>query len=66
MNHLKKFLERGDKAKVSMYFRGREMAHVDLGRNILDRLIKDLSDVGEVEERPKMEGKLLFMNFRPK
>ena len=66
LNHLKKFLGRGDRAKITMYFRGREMTHVDLGRNILDRLIKDLSAVGVVEDMPKMEGKLLFMNFRPK
>ena len=66
LNHLKKFLERGDKAKITMYFRGREMAHMDLGRNILDRLVKDLSSIGEVEEMPKLEGKLLVMSFRPK
>jgi len=66
LNHLRKFLERKDRAKVTMFFRGREMAHMDIGRKILDRLIKDLTDVGEPEGTVKREGKLLIMNFRPK
>ena len=49
-----------------MYFRGREMAHIDIGRNILERLVKDLSGVGEVEAMPKLEGKLMSMSFKPK
>lgn len=66
LNHLRRFLERKDRAKVTMFFRGREMAHVDLGRKILDRLINDLQDVAEPESKPKMEGKLLMMKFVPK
>ncbi len=66
LNHLKKFLGRGDKTKITMYFRGREMAHIDIGRNILERLVKDLSGVGEVEAMPKLEGKLMSMSFKPK
>ena len=66
LNHLRKFLGRKDRTKVTMYFRGREMTHIDIGRVILDRLIKDLADVGEVDDRPKMEGKRMIMTFRPK
>jgi len=65
LKHLRKFLERRDRAKVTMFFRGREMAHQDIGRNILDRLVKDLADVGEPEGHVKKEGKLLLMKFRP-
>ncbi|MBL7068633.1 MAG: translation initiation factor IF-3 [Candidatus Omnitrophica bacterium] len=66
LSHLHKFLERKDKAKVTMFFRGREMAHVDIGRKILDRLTKDLADVAEPESMPKREGKLLILKFQPK
>lgn len=66
LNHLRRFLERKDRAKVTMFFRGREMAHVDLGRNIINRLIKDLADMGEPEEEAKLEGKLLIIKFMPK
>jgi translation initiation factor IF-3 len=60
------FLKRGDKVKISMMFRGREMAHVDLGRKILDRLAADVSTVGEVEDSPSMEGRFLNMTIRAK
>jgi len=66
LNHLKKFLSRGDKTKITMYFRGREMAHIDIGREILNRLVKDLSELGEVDQPPKMEGKRIFMTFQPR
>ena len=66
LNHLRRFLERKDRAKVTMFFRGREMAHVDIGRGIIDRLIKDLVDIGEPEERAKQEGKLLIIRFKPR
>lgn len=65
LKHLRKFLERKDRAKVTMFFRGREMAHQDIGRKILDRLVKDLADIGEPEGYVKKEGKLLMMNIRP-
>ena len=66
LSHLKRFLERGDKTKITMFFRGREMAYVDLGRKILDRLVGDLSNNGVVEEAPKLEGKQIIMTIRPK
>jgi translation initiation factor IF-3 len=52
--------------KITMIFRGREMAHVDLGRKVLDRLSSDISGVGEVEEMPRLEGRFLNMVVRAK
>lgn len=66
LNHLKKFLGRGDRTKITMYFRGREMAHLDIGKDILNRLVKDLLEVGDVEDMPKLEGKRMIMAFKPK
>ncbi len=66
LGHLHRFLERKDRAKVTMFFRGREMAHIDIGRSIFDRLVKDLADVGVPEEEVKREGKLLILKFVPK
>lgn len=66
LRNLEDFLKRGDKVKVTMMFRGREMAHVDLGRKILDRLSSDISAVGEIEEAPRMEGRIISMVIRAK
>jgi translation initiation factor IF-3 len=66
VNHLIEFLKKGDKVKVTMIFRGREMAHVDLGRKILEKLSSDISAVGEIEERPKLEGRFINMIIRAK
>ena len=66
VNHLIEFLKKGDKVKVTMIFRGREMAHVDLGRKILEKLSSDISGIGEIEEAPKMEGRFINMVVRAK
>ncbi|MCX5665746.1 MAG: translation initiation factor IF-3, partial [Candidatus Omnitrophica bacterium] len=66
VNHLIEFLKKGDKVKVTMIFRGREMAHVDLGRKILEKLSSDISGVGEIEEQPRMEGRFINMIIRAK
>lgn len=66
LHHLKKFLERGDKAKMTMVFRGREMAHMDIGRKVLDRAVADLADVGEVEKGPTREGRSIQVYFIPR
>ncbi|NNF61899.1 MAG: translation initiation factor IF-3 [Gammaproteobacteria bacterium] len=66
LKNLTKFLSSGDKAKVTLRFRGREMAHQDLGRAMLDRVQKDLEDLGTVEQYPKMEGRQLVMVIAPK
>ncbi|HVP42564.1 MAG TPA: translation initiation factor IF-3 [Terriglobales bacterium] len=65
-NHVLRFLEDGDKVKATIFFRGREMTHTNLGRNILDRLIKDVGDKGIVEFRPRMEGNTLHAILAPK
>jgi translation initiation factor IF-3 len=65
-NHVLRFLEEGDKVKATIFFRGREMTHTNLGRNILDRLIKDVGDKGIVEFRPRMEGNTLHAILAPK
>ena len=66
LRNLEDFLKRGDKVKVTMMFKGREMAHVDLGRKILDRLASDISQVGEIEESPRQEGRFINMVIRAK
>ncbi|MBL7158715.1 MAG: translation initiation factor IF-3 [Candidatus Omnitrophica bacterium] len=66
LHHLERFTKRGDKVKVTMRFRGRQMQHVDLGRNLLDRLVKDCSEIAEVELSPKLDGKVMSMAFKPK
>jgi len=65
-NHVLRFLEDGDKVKATIFFRGREMTHTNLGRNILERLIKDIGDKGVVEFRPRMEGNTLHAILAPK
>ena len=60
---LKRFLMRGDQAKVTMVYRGRELAHTELGRRILDRLVEDLKPVSKVERSPILEGRFMTMVF---
>lgn len=66
LRNLTRFLENGDKAKVSLRFRGREMAHQELGMEMLKRIEKDLEELGTVEQHPKMEGRQLLMVIAPK
>ena len=66
INKLTKFLENGDKAKVTMRFRGREFAHQELGMELLKRVIADLEEVGTVEQMPGMEGRQMVMVLGPK
>ena len=61
MRNARKFLENGDKVKVTMRFRGREMAHQHIGFDLLKRMIEELSDVGKVDLEPKMEGRQIIM-----
>jgi translation initiation factor IF-3 len=65
-NHVLRFLEDGDKVKATIFFRGREMTHTNLGRHILDRLIQDIGEKGIVEFRPRMEGNTLHAILAPK
>ena len=66
LRNLIRFLEEGNKAKVSLRYRGREMAHQELGMELLRRVEKDLIELGTVEQRPKMEGRQLIMILAPK
>ena len=66
LRNLFKFLENGDKAKVTLRFRGREFAHQELGMDLLERIANDLDEVGNVEQFPKMEGRQLVMVLSPK
>jgi translation initiation factor IF-3 len=65
-HHLKKFLERGDKAKLTMLFRGREMSHVEIGKKVIERMIADLVETAEVEKGPFREGRNIIVNFMPR
>lgn len=66
LNHAREFLTKGNKVKWALMFRGREMAHQELGRQLLDRIIQDTVDVSEVERAPKREGRFIFMVLAPK
>lgn len=66
LRNLIRFLTEGNKAKVSLRFRGREMAHQELGMDLMRRVEKDLEELGVVEQRPKMEGRQLIMVLAPK
>ncbi len=63
--HIVEFLEHGDKVKVTLMFRGREMAHTDLGRKLLDQLSSELTDLAKVEAPPKQEGRNMTMLLTP-
>ena len=65
MRSVLKFLEKGDKVKITLRFRGREMAHQDLGRDLLHRVAEDVKDHGKVENMPKMEGRQMTMMIGP-
>ena len=66
LRNLIRFLTDGDKAKVTMRFRGREMAHTEIGRKLLDRLVIDLADYGAIEQHAAMEGRQITMVISPK
>ena len=66
LRNLTRFLENGDKAKVTLRFRGREMAHQEIGMELLKRVEADLVELGTVEQFPKMEGRQLTMVIAPK
>ncbi len=63
--HARRFLEEGNKVKLTMMFRGRQVTHPELGREILQRVVSDLEDVGKVEQAPNFEGRLMSMILAP-
>jgi len=66
MKHARQWLGEGDKVKATIFFRGREITHRELGAQLLERLERDLADLAEVEQRPRMEGNQMFLVFTPK
>ena len=66
LRNMTRFLENGDKAKVTLRFRGREMAHQELGMQMLKRIETDLDEIGAVEQFPKMEGRQFTMVIAPR
>jgi translation initiation factor IF-3 len=65
MRNVFRFLEGGDKVKITLRFRGREMAHQNLGRELLERVAEDVKEIGKVENMPKMEGRQMVMMIGP-
>jgi translation initiation factor IF-3 len=65
VNHARQFLERGDRVAFSLRFRGRELAHIDEGRGVFDRIVEALKDVARVDQRPRFEGRRLGMMLIP-
>lgn len=65
LKHMRRFLESGDKVKVTMLFKGREITHTEIGKKILDRIIKEVEDIGIVEQIPKLEGRHMVMVIAP-
>ncbi|MBI3332887.1 MAG: translation initiation factor IF-3 [Candidatus Omnitrophica bacterium] len=66
LKNLVKFLKRGSKVKVTLVFRGREMAHQEFGHRLLERLKGDIAEVAQVERTPMQEGRFIFMTVAPK
>ncbi len=66
LRNLIRFLTHGDRTKVTMWFRGREMAHQELGQQLLERIEQDLAEYGKVEQAPKLEGRQMVMMLAPK
>lgn len=66
INHIREFLEDGHKTRVRIFFRGREIVHSELGRELADRVYDAVKDVGSIDMNPKMEGKNLIMVLSPK
>ena len=63
--HARRFLNEGNKVKLTMMFRGRQITHPELGREVLDRLVEELQDVGKVESYPSFEGRTMTMMMAP-
>ena len=65
IKNAKKFLTKGDKVKFTVRFKGREMQHVQLGKDLMNRIIEDTKDIGKVEVSPKFEGRQMIMIIHP-
>ncbi len=65
IKNAKKFITKGDKVKFTVKFKGREMQHVELGKNLMNRIIEDTKEIGKVETHPKFEGRQMIMIIQP-
>ena len=65
LKNAKKFLSKGDKVKFTVRFKGREMQHIELGKDLMNRIIEDTKDVGKIETHPKFEGRQMIMIIQP-
>ena len=65
IKNAQRFLEKGDKVKFTVRFKGREMQHVELGKNLMNRIIEDTKEIGKVEVKPKFEGRQMIMIIHP-
>jgi translation initiation factor IF-3 len=65
-NHVREFLEQGNKVRVFVRFSGREMAHIDYGRKILDRIAEEMADISTIGQEPKLDGRRMTMILNPK
>ena len=65
LKNAKKFLTKGDKVKFTVRFKGREMQHIEFGKNLMNRIIEDTKEIGKVETNPKFEGKQMIMIIQP-
>src|SRR5699024_7370700 len=65
LRNARKFIEKGDKVKASVRFRGRAITHKDLGKEVLNRLADEMKDIASVQSKPKMEGRNMFMMLAP-
>lgn len=66
IKHVRRFLEEGNKAKVTLVFRGREITHMDIGKALIDRFAAELQDIAVIENQPRVEGRNLYMIVAPK
>ena len=65
LNHIRRFIEEGDRCKVTIFFRGREIVHKDRGQTMLDRVVEDTKDIAKVEQEARAEGRTLHMMLTP-
>ncbi len=66
VKHVRRFLEEGNKAKITLVFRGREITHMDVGRAVIERFAAELADVAIIESHPRLDGRQMFMIVAPK
>ncbi|TCS96708.1 translation initiation factor 3 (bIF-3) [Hazenella coriacea] len=66
LKNVQKFLDKGDKVKLSIRFRGREITHQDLGRKILNRMAEEVKEISDIERQPRLEGRQMIMILSPK